>query len=72
MATVREQLGEVDVLVNCAGVGQIKLFTDLDDADWRRMMGINLDGAFYLCRAVAPGMIRRGWGRICERIAVLS
>ena len=64
MATVREQLGEVDVLVNCAGVGQIKLFTDLDDADWRRMMGINLDGAFYLCRAVAPGMIRRGHGRI--------
>ena len=28
------------------------------------MMGVNLDGAFYLCRAVAPGMIRRGHGRI--------
>lgn len=58
------QMGEIDILVNCAGVGQIKLFTDLTDADWRRMMGVNLDGAFYLCRAVAPSMIRRGWGRI--------
>jgi 3-oxoacyl-[acyl-carrier protein] reductase len=64
LETVRAQLGEIDVLINCAGVGQIKLFTDLDDTDWRRMMGINLDGAFYLCRAVAPGMIRRGHGRI--------
>ena len=64
LAALKERMGEVDVLVNCAGVGQIKLFTDLSDADWRRMVGTNLDGAFYLCRAVAPAMIRRGWGRI--------
>ena len=64
MRTAVGQLGEIDILVNCAGVGQIKLFTDLDDADWRHMMGVNLDSAFYLCRAAAPAMIRRGWGRI--------
>ena len=64
LAALKERMGEIDVLVNCAGVGQIKLFTDLSDADWRRMVGTNLDGAFYLCRAVAPAMIRRGWGRI--------
>ena len=64
MAAVRECLGEIDVLINCAGVGQIKLFTDLTDADWRHMMGVNLDSVFYLCRAAAPAMIRQGWGRI--------
>ncbi len=61
---LRERMGEIDVLVNCAGVGQIKLFTDLDDGDWHRMIGTHLDGAFYLCRALAPAMIRRGQGRI--------
>ena len=64
LALVRAQLGEIDILINCAGIGQIKLFTDLTNDDWRRMLGVNLDSAFYLCRAVAPGMIRGGWGRI--------
>ena len=64
LGTIRAQLGEIDVLINCAGVGQIKLFTDLTNDDWRRMMGVNLDSAFYLCRALAPAMIRGGWGRI--------
>ena len=57
-------MGEIDVLVNCAGVGQIKLFTDLTDDDWRRMIATHLDGAFYLCRALAPAMIRKHYGRI--------
>ena len=56
--------GSIDVLVNNAGVAQIKLFTDLTNDDWRRMMGVNLDSAFYLCRALVPAMIRGGWGRI--------
>jgi 3-oxoacyl-[acyl-carrier protein] reductase len=64
LVTIRAQLGEIDVLINCAGVGQIKLFTDLTNDDWRCMMGVNLDSAFYLCRALAPAMIRGGWGRI--------
>ncbi|MBQ7320314.1 MAG: 3-oxoacyl-ACP reductase FabG [Clostridia bacterium] len=61
---VREALGEIDVLVNCAGIGQIKLFTDLTDGDWHRMLDTHLSGAFYLCRALIPAMIRRGGGRI--------
>jgi 3-oxoacyl-[acyl-carrier protein] reductase len=61
---VRAALGEVDVLVNCAGIGQIKLFTDLTDGDWHRMIDTHLSGAFYLCRALIPAMIRRGGGRI--------
>lgn len=59
-----ETLGGIDVLVCNAGIAQQKLFTDLTDEDWRRVMGVDLDGAFYTCRAVLPGMIHRKYGRI--------
>ena len=57
-------LGGIDVLVCNAGIAQIKLFTDLSDADWHRMIDTNLGGAFYVTRAVAKGMIARHHGRI--------
>ena len=57
-------LGSIDVLVCNAGIAQIKLFTELTDADWKRMMNINLDGAFYASRAVAKNMIANQKGSI--------
>ena len=57
-------LGGVDVLVNNAGVAQIKLFSDLTDEDWRRMIDTNLGGAFYVTRAVSKYMIAQQGGRI--------
>lgn len=56
--------GRPDVLVNNAGISQIKLFDELTDADWRQMMAVNLDSAFYVTRTVAKAMIRRQSGRI--------
>ncbi len=56
--------GQIDVLVNNAGIAQIKLFTDLTDEDWRRMIATNLDGAFYVSREVSRLMIRAQRGRI--------
>jgi 3-oxoacyl-[acyl-carrier protein] reductase len=55
----------VDVLVNNAGVCEPPNPTwAMPLADWRRTMAIDLDGVFHGCRAVLPGMIERGWGRI--------
>lgn len=59
-----ELLGGVDVLVNNAGIAQIKLFTDVTNEEWRRMVDTNLSSAFYLSRVIAPDMISRQYGRI--------
>ena len=59
-----ENLGGIDILVNCAGIAQIKLFTDITDDEWRQMLDTDLSGAFYACRTAAPYMIRKQSGRI--------
>lgn len=56
--------GRIDVLVNNAGIAQQKLFCDISDEDWDRMISVNLSGAFYFSRAVLPDMIHRKSGRI--------
>jgi len=57
-------LGGLDVLVNNAGIAQIKLFTELTDEDWHCMIDTNLGGAFYVTREAAKEMIRQQAGRI--------
>ena len=61
---IASALGPVDILVNNAGVLSNHKSEATDDAEWRRVMGANLDGAFYWARAVLPGMKARTWGRI--------
>ena len=63
-AQVEQGLGPVDVLVNNAGVLSNTKAEATDDSEWRRVMAINADGAFYWSRAVLPSMKKRGWGRI--------
>lgn len=63
-ALVRARLGAVDVLVNNAGMAQFRLFDEISDEDWRRMMSVNLDGVFHCTRAVVPEMIGRRKGCI--------
>jgi 3-oxoacyl-[acyl-carrier protein] reductase len=57
--------GSVDVMVNNAGLAEPSVKTwELSLADWHRTIEVDLTGVFHGCRAVLPGMIERGWGRI--------
>lgn len=57
-------LGGIDVLINNAGIAQLKLFTELSDEEWSAMLNTNLSGAFYLSREAAKEMIGQKSGRI--------
>jgi 2-hydroxycyclohexanecarboxyl-CoA dehydrogenase len=57
-------LGPIDVLVNCAGADVIKPFLETDEALWRWLVELNLMGVFRTTKAVLPGMVERGWGRV--------
>ena len=59
-----EKAGDVDVLVNNAGVAHIGLLTDMEISEWKELMGTNLDSLFYTSKLFIPGMIRAGSGRI--------
>lgn len=59
-----EVLGQVDILLNNAGVLRTAPFLDTDHAHWRRILDINLDGAFHVCQAVLPLMVARGQGAV--------
>ncbi len=57
-------LGAPDVLVNNAGIAVFGDPLSISDADWQRCMSVDLDGAWYCCRAVLPHMLERGSGAI--------
>jgi 3-oxoacyl-[acyl-carrier protein] reductase len=61
---IARALGPVDILVNNAGILSNNKAEGTDAAEWRRVLGANLDGAFYLARCVLPAMKARRHGRI--------
>jgi len=63
-ATIRQELGQVSVLVNNAGVLSNNKAAETANDEWRRILAVNLDGTFYLCREWLPGMKADNWGRI--------
>ncbi len=55
---------KIDALVNNAGVCGFSMFDDISDDEWRRMIDVNLSGAFYTAREVSKAMISQKSGRI--------
>ncbi len=70
LQNIEKLLGPVDILVNNAGVLSNEKAEATDDAEWRRVLAVNLDGAFFWARAVLPAMKKRGWGRIINVCAL--
>lgn len=69
--SVLQRFGRIDILANNAGiVGEVIPVRETPDAEWHRVMGVNLDGVFYCSRAVLPAMLSRKWGRIVSLASV--
>ena len=64
VAAAEEALGPIDVLVNNAGWDKVAPFLEFDEELWSRVIDINLLGPLNCCKAVLPGMVERGGGRI--------
>ncbi len=64
VAQIEASLGPLGVLVNNAGIDVIALFLETDEAIWERLWSVNLKGVLHTCKAVLPGMVARGRGRI--------
>jgi 3-oxoacyl-[acyl-carrier protein] reductase len=68
---VTETFGQIDILVNNAGMvqtgvdeGESHTFVEFEDDAWDRDLALNLHTAYAVTRAVVPGMVERGWGRV--------
>ena len=64
VAEATDRLGPIDILVNNAAIRPHRAFVELTEQDWRSVIGVNLDGPFFLCRAIVPSMIERRRGAI--------
>jgi 3-oxoacyl-[acyl-carrier protein] reductase len=72
VATVERELGPVEILVNNAGISQLKPFAELNEADWDQILDVNLKSAFLVTQRVLPGMRARHWGRIINLSSVAA
>ncbi|QWZ06680.1 3-oxoacyl-ACP reductase FabG [Nocardioides panacis] len=70
VASVVEQLGQVDVLVNNAGVTRDNLLFKMTEEDWDAVMGVHLKGSFLMSREVQKHMVKAKYGKILNLSSV--
>jgi 3-oxoacyl-[acyl-carrier protein] reductase len=66
------EAGDIDVLVNNAGLTRDGVLARMSDEDWRAVIETNLSGAFYTCRAVSKGMMKRRGGSIVNVSSIVG
>jgi NAD(P)-dependent dehydrogenase (short-subunit alcohol dehydrogenase family) len=71
-ASVEAALGPIDILINNAGVNIRGTVDQLTEADWDSVIDTNLKGPFLCARAIGPGMVKRGWGRVVNLGSILG
>ena len=64
VAAAVDRFGRIDILINDAAIVPFVPWEELDFAEWRRVMSVNIDGVFLMCKAVYPHMKQAGYGRI--------
>lgn len=69
---VVERYGQIDIVVNNAGIAKDGLMMRMSDADWQRVIDTNLTGVFNICRATIRCMLRRRQGRIVNISSVIG
>jgi len=67
-----EEAGDLDILVNCAGITRDGVLARMPDDDWRTVLETNLSSVFYTCRAVTRGMMKRRSGSIVNLSSIVG
>ncbi len=70
VAEARKKFGPINILINNAGIGQIKDFLDISPEEWQRMLDIHTKGTFLCTQAVIADMVAANWGRIINTASV--
>ena len=69
---VLESFGHLDILVNNAGINSDHTFVKMDQFSWKKVLSINLDGAYNCTKLFVDQMIKEGWGRIVNITSIIG
>jgi 3-oxoacyl-(acyl-carrier-protein) reductase len=69
---VLREFGNLDILINNAGINSDKTFVKMDHASWRKVLAINLDGVFNCTKVFVDQMIKQEWGRVVNITSVIG
>jgi 3-oxoacyl-[acyl-carrier protein] reductase len=72
VSETERDLGEVEILVNNAGIAQSKPIAEITLEDWERILRVNLTSAFLVTQRVLPNMRKRRWGRIINLSSIAA